>query len=337
MSTRGGENGSAATRQPASCGRDGAGTTVTRHFDGLSEDLIGVTLSYLGVRDLEVARHACKVFNLVALRFLPLWIGVARLAAGEASADGSGANELPAHIKPTLDDALAAFQRFRDVGPTGRSLEIRLVDNAAHATGWEVGPGFRRVPGEIGGGEFCGLQLDGEDRWRGLRIVTSGVEVVYGGGGRYSVVVTEGVTSIGNYAFYYCSGLTSVTFPEGLTSIGGAFTFGGAFTGCTGLTSVTFPEGLTSIGERAFYECTGLTSVTFPEGLTSIGKSAFCACTGLTSVTFPEGLTSIGGYAFYRCNRLTSVTIPNGAQLGPDTFSDDTHVCQESVNPCSLQ
>ena len=171
MSTRG-AGGSAAKRR-AGGGRESAAAgedegrkekkkkkkkkkTVKRYLDYLPEVLIEHALSYVGVRDLEVARHASKMVNVVARRFLPLWIGVAPLAAGDDVVN-SAAGVMPAHIKPTLVEALAAFQRFREVGPTGRSLEIRLVDNAAHATGWEVGPGVCRVPGEIGGGEFCGL------------------------------------------------------------------------------------------------------------------------------------------------------------------------------------
>ena len=101
---------------------------VKRYLDYLPEVLIEHALSYVGVRDLEVARHASKMVNVVARRFLPLWIGVAPLAAGD-NVDNSAAGVMSAHIKPTLVEALAAFQRFRDVGPTGRSLEIRLVDN----------------------------------------------------------------------------------------------------------------------------------------------------------------------------------------------------------------
>ena len=97
------------------------------------------------------------------------------------------------------------------------------------------------------------------------------------------------VTSIGTWAFYGSSGLTSVTIPNSVTSIGS-----NAFSGCTGLTSVTIPNGVTSIGSSAFWGCTGLTSVTIPNSVTSIGSSAFEYCSGLTSITIPNGVTSIG-------------------------------------------
>ena len=83
------------------------------------------------------------------------------------------------------------------------------------------------------------------------------------------------VTSIGNNAFEYCSGLTSVTIPNSVTSIGDH-----AFEGCSGLTSVTIPNSVTSIGYAAFYGCSGLTSVTIPNSVTSIGNSAFAYCSG---------------------------------------------------------
>ena len=100
------------------------------------------------------------------------------------------------------------------------------------------------------------------------------------------MTIPESVTSIGDYAFSGCSGLTSVTIPESVTSIGG-----NAFSGCSGLTSVTIPESVTSIGSYAFYGCSGLTSVTIPESVTSIGSYAFSGCSGLTSVTIPESVT----------------------------------------------
>ena len=81
------------------------------------------------------------------------------------------------------------------------------------------------------------------------------------------------VTSIGDYAFYYCDGLTSVTIPNSVTSIGDY-----AFKGCSGLTSVTIPNSVTSIGNSAFYGCKGLTSVTIGNSVTSIGEYAFEDC-----------------------------------------------------------
>ena len=112
---------------------------------------------------------------------------------------------------------------------------------------------------------------------------------------------------IGEYAFAYCSGLTSLTLPVGITSIGEF-----AFSGCSGLTSLTLPAGITSIGEYAFYGCSGLTSLNLPAGITSIGESTFSDCSGLTSLTLPDGITSIGISAFAYCSRLTSLTLPAG-------------------------
>ena len=133
-----------------------------------------------------------------------------------------------------------------------------------------------------------------------------------------TVVIKDGVTSIGVYAFDGCSGLTSVTIPSSVTSIGS-----GAFSGCSGLTSVTIPNNVTSIGLYAFYGCSGLTSVTIPNSVTSIGSSAFGECSGLTSVTIPNSVTSIGSQAFQGCSSLTSVTIPNSVtSIGSSAFYD---------------
>ena len=119
-------------------------------------------------------------------------------------------------------------------------------------------------------------------------------------------VIITGGTSIGDSAFAYCAGLTSVTIPDSVTSIGHH-----AFSDCAGLTSITIPNSVTSIGQSAFQYCSGLTSVTIGDSVTSIGSSAFSGCTGLTSVTIGNGVTSIGSYAFYGCSGLTSVTFEN--------------------------
>ena len=141
---------------------------------------------------------------------------------------------------------------------------------------------------------------------------------------------TFSVTSIDEYAFCDCSGLTSVTIPKSVISISEY-----AFYGCSGLTSVTIPNSVTSIGVCAFCGCSGLTSVTIPNSVTSIGGHAFTGTpwydnqpdglvyAGLvaykykgtmlaeTQINLSNGTTGIAGYAFQDCSGLTSVTIPN--------------------------
>ena len=160
----------------------------------------------------------------------------------------------------------------------------------------------------------------------GKPVMSIGDYAFYDCSGRTSVTIPSSVTSIGDNAFFYCSGLTSVTIPNSVTSIGNQ-----AFEGCSGLTSVTIPDSVTSIGEYAFYGCSGLAdangfivvrnvlygyygsdaAVTIPDGVTSIGGKAFSGCNGLTSVTIPDGVTSIGDEAFFSCSSLERLVIPD--------------------------
>ena len=112
------------------------------------------------------------------------------------------------------------------------------------------------------------------------------------------------VTSIGEYAFDYCSSLTSVTIPNSVTSIGHY-----AFDRCSSLTSITIPNSVTSIGIYAFLQCESLTSITIPNSVTSIGYGAFRDCSSLVSITIPNSVTIIGYRAFSDCSSLVSVTM----------------------------
>ena len=154
-----------------------------------------------------------------------------------------------------------------------------------------------------------------------------------------NTITPKNITSIGNGAFYGCTGLTSITIPNSVTSIGnGAFknccnltsimipnsvTYidSLAFEGCCGLASIEIPNSVTSIGLRAFSDCTGLASVTIPNSITKIDYRTFSGCSGLTSITIPNSVVSIGGRAFLYCTSLATVTIGNSvASIGNSAF-----------------
>ena len=131
-----------------------------------------------------------------------------------------------------------------------------------------------------------------------------------------SINIPEGVKSIGNNAFYRCSGLTSVNIPEGVVNIGSW-----AFEGCNGLTFINIPSSVTNIEPAVFRGCSGLTSVNIPSSVTSIGSWAFEGCCELASINIPEGVTSIGDGAFADCSGLASVSIPESViSIGEKAF-----------------
>ena len=163
---------------------------------------------------------------------------------------------------------------------------------------------------------------------------------------------TYSVTSIGEFAFKDCTGLTSVTIPNSVTEIGYS-AFGGTpwynnqpdgvvyigkvayeFKGeMASGTAINIKEGTVSISGYAFYGCTGLTSITIPNSVTSIGEFAFSGCTGLSSVTIPSSVTSIGKSAFSGCTGLTSVTIPNSVtEIGWSAFEGCTALTSVTFN-----
>ena len=130
------------------------------------------------------------------------------------------------------------------------------------------------------------------------------------------MVIGDAVTSIGNYAFYNCYGLTTITLLGNLTSIGNY-----AFYNCYSLTTITLPDSLTSIGSYAFYSCHSLTAITIPDNVTQIKNYTFYCCYGLTTITLPDNLTSIASYAFSDCYGLTAITIPDNVKtIASNTF-----------------
>ena len=128
---------------------------------------------------------------------------------------------------------------------------------------------------------------------RQLKVTTIGAWAFWGHSKLTSITIPNSVTSIEDYAFCSCSGLTSIIIPNSVTSIGG-----GAFYECKGIISITIPSSVNSIRGGTFYECTNLASVLIPNSVTSIENTAFFGCASLTSVTIPNSVTSIGEGAF---------------------------------------
>ena len=120
-----------------------------------------------------------------------------------------------------------------------------------------------------------------------------------------SVSIPNSVTKMGFYAFQNCSTLTSVTIPNGVTRIKGS-----TFRNCIALTEVHLSNNCDSIGDYVFENCKALTSVTIPSSVIFMGVYTFNKCTALSSVTFENGVKMIGRYAFGDCSALPSVTIP---------------------------
>ena len=163
-------------------------------------------------------------------------------------------------------------------------------------------------------------------------------------------ILSDAITSIGDYVFCGCSNVTALNIPNNVTQIGnGAFqnctrvesftipesvrTIGNyAFNGCSGISSVAVPN-IANIGANAFGDCSNITSVQFGNNLVSIGDSAFSSCYNMAAVQFPSSLQSIGNYAFYQCNRIPSVEIAgNITSLGEGAFKGCSSLTQVSVN-----
>jgi len=120
------------------------------------------------------------------------------------------------------------------------------------------------------------------------------------------IIIQEGVTTIGDFAFYGCNNVNTIVIPNSVTSIGNR-----AFQNCSRLSSIVIPNSLASIGEASFIGCESLKTITIPNSVTSIGAYAFCGCKALTSITIPYSVTDIGEGAFVGCTSLESITIPN--------------------------
>ena len=131
------------------------------------------------------------------------------------------------------------------------------------------------------------------------------------------VVIEDGVTLIGNNAFYHCGKIVSVILPDSVTSIGES-----AFYYCKKLQSINIPDGITTISARAFYSCEILTEIPLPDSVTEIGEYAFYCCENLQSINIPNGITAISTGTFNGCEELTEIILPGSVtEIGEDAFT----------------
>lgn len=143
-----------------------------------------------------------------------------------------------------------------------------------------------------------------------------------------SVIISEGITEIGNSAFYLCMKLKSVTLPESLESIDSW-----AFSSCTSLETINIPKKITAIKEKTFNGCKNLKKIELPEGLKSIESAAFEYCRSLVEITLLDGVTKIEDFAFRCCDSLSSISIPTSVkEIGTYAFDSCKMLTDISVD-----
>ena len=133
-----------------------------------------------------------------------------------------------------------------------------------------------------------------------------------------SIKIPDSIVRIGERVFSSCKNLCSIIIPNGVASIGK-----NAFSGCSGIACVAIPESITIIGEGAFSDCENIKNVFIPTTVKSIEGAAFRGCKSLVAIELPEGLKTIGNGAFQQCCQLTSIAIPESVErIGEFAFKD---------------
>ena len=190
----------------------------------------------------------------------------------------------------TVNGNTATITEFR--GPVDSEGNVDLTNH---------GPYNITIPTELGGIPVTGI---GKLAFSNLSALTN-------------VIIPQGITSIGDYAFCACDWLISATIEEGVP------TGANMFNDCDRLATVKLPESLTTIADGSFANCSALNHVTIPDNVTKIGTSAFCLCNGLSDITLGRGLTTIGNFAFKNCDSLETIQLPsNLKKIGDDAFCE---------------
>ena len=243
---------------------------------------------------------------------------------GTQNYSGDGWNFNASNNTLTLESGRYDFSGEENaLGPLNPSVQLVVVKPDATLTGGAAGDGSG-VTWQLtentddpstytltirGSGAMEDYLISGHQPWRSFRDQIT------------SVVVSPGVTSIGNLAFTRFSKLIHVDIADSVVSIGEQ-----AFSDCSRLTDITVPQSVTYIGVKAFDSCTNLSSITLStNNITSIRPHTFSGCSELSSIVIPDGVTSIQSGAFFNCTKLTSITIPGSVtSIGSNVFDGCT-------------
>ena len=278
----------------------------------------------------EIGKFAFEKCTL--LREITLPEGVTEIGKKAFSQCGSLKTlTLPASVSSVGEDAFAGCGKLKNIAvKPGSYAEQYCIENNLPYNSGDAVPGETPAPAQIAVEKVkntCGpdlawiLEEDGTLRISGTGMMDNYEQVgedpaqdgaapvirssaPWDGSKVTRVVIEEGVTSIGAYAFENCA-MTEIILPATLTSVEY-----GAFDNCRELKTVTLPDSVTAIGMLAFNECTGLTEIRLPASLTSVGAAAFRMCIKLTEITLPDAVREVGMYAFHNCTVLKTATLP---------------------------
>jgi hypothetical protein len=177
---------------------------------------------------------------------------------------------------------------------------VPMTENKTDAITWTLNDGILTISGK-------GPIAYGSWPWRNLDDGSPDIT---------AIIINDGVTNIGSYAFAYNDKVMYVSIPNSVTAIGED-----AFKGCKGITSIIIPDGVINIGDAAFENCINLVSVNIPNSVLNIGNFAFRGCTKLITIDIPDSVLNIGYNAFTDCKNLLHVTLgKNVAYIGFDAF-----------------
>lgn len=301
---------------------------------GTMQSLSTITIHvYEGLRNVYCSAVGWKSYTIIDDIPLPKGINISAIAADPTKGSVTGSGTYVKGDEVTLKAIPAAgceFQKWND-GVTVNPYVFTATENksiiAIFCKGsgsgicgdyltWNLEKGILTISGT---GAMQDYSWENDAPWHSVSSTIS------------AVIISEGVTSIGNSAFSGCGNLIHANLPNSLTSIGDY-----AFDGCSSLSSITIPNSVNNIGEFAFYDCNSLTSVKISNSVKSIRDYTFAGCGNLNSVSLPNSITRIGHCAFSHCNSLVNITMSNSVtSIGQQAFDYCTALTSIAI-PSSL-